>query len=359
MIQAYDFRRDNGGPMVLAALLKTDVSSVLLLRLMEGINVSSDLRRRTLERIVQQGFVDVKRTLESDELELLFNLNAQAREQFIQLFLLPDVVNLQATAARPFCSTWAGKVLHGSAGRLSAVWNPPILAAARALLDPGGWEPDAATANWLVTEGVDPHYSWSGWDGIMLTTFNGTLGGFVWRCMEDRFVYSRELPDDPIKLQAIEEMHQKLQGGSLVPELLVDHFSLFLPFQGAKPPSRSRRYSRLPPWRFPSDPEALDQTLKELLIWTVCAMRESKPRSEYLGGPIENVATGFWEGDFEPAVKLRSISLASRREKAQDPELSLEDDELAMVKRFIGSIPSWLREWFYGRRSFVRVGDRY
>lgn len=321
---------------------------------MEGINVSASLRTLLLKRVLSGA---VAAGMSSNEFDLILSLNPQAREQFVQLFLEPDTALNNSSISLLICSAWAGKVLSGSAGRLVDLWNAPIIKIALRLQQANEWRPDASIANWMALEGFDPNYNWQSWDAIACATIYNIEFGFLWRCIHERFAESGDIPTSNVLRKAITSAHGKLKRGAQVPEQFVDGMRQLVGAQETSTTLRTRRHARIVrrPWRYPEQPDELDKRLKEALICALCAMRELQPRSEYRGGPIEDVATGFWDGDFEPAVKLRSISTASQEELSHDPELILDDKEFRIVNEFLKSIASWLRDWFYGRIEFVEV----
>ncbi|GJO27425.1 hypothetical protein NJB1507_33350 [Mycobacterium marinum] len=361
MIQAYDFRKENGGPTVLRKIAKGDVSSLLLLRLMAGVNVPFSLRSTVFEHIVSLGLTGESELLNGDEFDMLLNLHVQAREQFIELVLTPDAALKNPAVTRTFCTAWAAKVLHGSAGRLAKIWDGPVKSATFTLRESQYWVPNAVIGNWLVLDGIDPKYEWTGVDAVMCVT-NRDLedrieAGVLWRCIHDRFAVGQPLPSNEVTITAIMDAYNALKRRHRVPAQVIQMFADRVRAQQTAVPLRSRQHPKMALWHFPAMPEELDKILREVLIWTLCAMRELLHRSEYLGGPIESVARGFWDGDFEPAIKFRSFNIATDKERAKDPSLKLDSDEVPLVKEFLRSVPPWLRDWFYGRASYVVTDD--
>lgn len=348
MVQAYDFRKDNGGPLVLSEMLKGGASGLLLLRLMTGINVSGDLRKRVLDRVLRDA---VDRGFDTDEFDLVLNLNPQARDQFISLFLDPSAVAEHSTVALLFCSHWAGRVLRGTIGRLIEIWDDPVLAAALAIRDGGHWKPDPAIANWLTLKGVDAKYQWLGWDALICPTESGYASGFLWRALLQRFSKGADLPTNAIIEDAISVAFSRLKSGARIPQPSIEAFNYSLIAESSRfaLPHFYRRG-----WKYPVSANDSDDALRQTILWVLCASREIRPRFTF-NERLDEGLIDFWPGDFEAAVKLR-YRVASLQDKRGDAGSPLSEVEANDAKSFLPSVPSWLRKWFYNKASFVHAG---
>ncbi|WP_197498144.1 NACHT domain-containing NTPase [Mycobacterium sp. 1165196.3] len=348
MVQAFDFRKDNGGPLVLSEMLKGGASGLLLLRLMTGVNVSGDLRKRVLNRVLRDA---VDRGFDTDEFDLVLNLNPQAREQFISLFLEPSAATAHPTVALLICSHWAGRVLRGTTGRLIEIWDEPIRAAALAIRDGGDWAPDPAIANWLTLKSIDADYQWLGWDALICPTQSGYASGFLWRAMLRRFAKGGDLPTNEAIENAFAVAFSRLKSGARIPETSIEAFNYSLIAESSRfaLPHFYRRG-----WKYPDSPSDSDNLLRQILLWVLCASREIRPRYTF-NERLDEGLIDFWPGDFEAAVKLRN-RIASTQDKRRDPGAPLTEVEADEAKRFLSSAPIWLRKWFYNEASFVRLG---
>ena len=344
IVQAYDFRKDNGGPLVLSELLRERVPGILLLRLMTGLNVSADLRRRLLRRVLDDA---VERGFDTGEFELVLNLNPQAREQFISLFLTGNAALDHPEVTLLIASVWAGKCLHGSAGRLIGVWDAPITAAVLALQKTDDWMPDAAVANWMTSKGLDPAYPWLGWDALICPTPYGHVPGFLWQAIYRRF--ARGETTNKMIGAAMAAASAKLQEGCRIPRASVEAFNFTFVAEPGRfgLPHFARR-----PWTFPTRADDRDDLLRQALLWVLCASRESRPRYTF-NEQLDDGLHDFWPGAFESAAKLRATR-RSAGDGAAPGGAALTNQEADEARALLESVPMWLRKWFYAERSFIR-----
>ncbi|MDV8030767.1 NACHT domain-containing protein [Rhodococcus sp. IEGM 27] len=338
LIQAYDFHRDGGGPAVFKQILRSNARNLLLLRLMEGIGMSSQLRSQAFQSIVW-GWLEHPNSISALEFEITLSLNEQARAQLVREFLVEEAGPQRDSVRAIFLDGWAGLMLSGSFFRFQEYWAPIFSSVAHSMVSRGAELESQTTVNWTISLGLRPEqHTWNGWDAVACVSIYDVVPGLVWWTIEARLGRMEELPDNPVQVDAIQEAHRKIVDGSRIPvPLLVELRSILL-----------RNGTEYLQWDRPSSfaTHALDTILLELVQYVIFAMHEAQQDVEPFVRMMKPSLSG---GDLGAALTWRDFKVGLRRRPARKVERAARD---VMQRQ-----PAWLRDWCDGRRSLVLWDD--
>ncbi|WKN61061.1 NACHT domain-containing protein [Rhodococcus opacus] len=334
LIQAYDSQRDNGGPTIFKELLRSNSPNLLLLRLMEGIGMSSQLRGQAFSHIFWN-WTETE-TLSWNEFDIVLSLNDQARGQLVRDILHEAAGPGQDRVRAHFLEGWAGLELSGALPRFHDFWQPIFDGVARDMSSRGTAPNSQAAANWLISLGLRPKdFSWQGWDAIVCMSLYDAVPGLAWWNIDARLGRGENLPSNPPRDEAILEAYTKITDGSKIPHPLLEHL-------------RSRIiWAEHLNWEKPENylSGRLDKILTELLLYTICAMHEGMEDVEFLVAPTSRLM-----GDgLNSALEWRNFKV----QIGDRPPGHIERE----ARNFMRKWPQWIQQWIDGRRSFVLWPD--